>query len=1267
MPVLNKCRGLITFPNEVFKEEGALEIADNVVIDANDTIEPRRGFADFGSSIGIDSDRIKQILQYKGRILRHYKNTLEFDSTGQGNFSSFSGTFDEVEDGLRIKSLESQSNLYFTTKTGIKKISATSASNFSASSGYVVDAGVVKAVGIEADLKFTEGGFLPPQSKCAYRVLWGYRDTNNVLHLGAPSERFVLINTSADVKTPEAFTLSFLSATPSDYSSSTGTNRYVSFSSKDDDYFIWFKDGTSIQPVDSGTISKTAIEVDITGAASADEIAARTASVLGNFVATFDIELSSNIITITSLEEGENLIDASSSSALTQVTTSVIQNGSLTAGQSANAEITFSIPTEIQSTDYFYQIYRTSPVTVTEGVTLEDIDPGDEMNLTLETNLTQAEITAGIVTVDDIITEQFRSSGAYLYTNPNTGEGILQANERPPIAKDIALFRNYTFYANTKSRHKKQFNLLSVSGFTSGLSNLIIGNSSVTREYTFVGATQVQSFDTVADVSDSLDGKYFLINTARNEIKYYVWFSTGAGAPDPAVTNRVGLKVIIDTNDSANDNALSCAEALGNVGFTVSVLANNVEVTWDKNGNVDDAVDGNTGFTFNAPSVDGDGEDKASQDILLSSLVSVGQAIEETALSIIRIVNADTLSPVNAYYLSSTDDLPGIVLFESRSLEDDAFYVATSDSSIESKFNPTVPVTETITAISATNPAQITSAGHGLTTGDKVYIYNTDSTPVLLGSYDVTVIDPNTFSVNEEVLGVGTTGIWFLASFSSDNSVSPNRVYYSKLNQPEAVPILNYIDVGPKDSEIKRIIPLRDNLFALKSDGVYIITGSTAPNFGARLLDGSVKITAPDTAVVLNNKIYCLSSEGVVSVTEGGVGIVSRNIEDKILGVTNFKFNNTNIPFSVAYDTDRAFIVWLQTRTTDEIATQAYRYNTFTQTWTRWTKSATCALVGNNDKLYIGDGDRNFLMEERKNFDRTDYSDRDFTLSIPVNAVSSSIIEISSTQEVNEGDVIRQLQTVTVSQYNRLLLKLDIDVGLDDTDYFSSLQAFAGDSMSAKLDALNDKLVLDDSSGVITPKTFSSDITLMQQEYNILIAELNNASSDVKFNNYSVSSGTVPFEAIVIEILDGNKVTLNYPINYLVGDITVYKGIDTDILWSAQHFGSADLMKQIREGTIIFDQNNFYGGSIGYNTDRSQNFEYIDFLMKGIGSWGDDVWGENTFGGLGSEIPKRTLIPKDKQRCRYIRVRYKHINARETFRVIGVSLEPRQISKRAYR
>lgn len=61
---------------------------------------------------------------------------------------------------------------------------------------------------------------------------------------------------------------------------------------------------------------------------------------------------------------------------------------------------------------------------------------------------------------------------------------------------------------------------------------------------------QVSSIQFVADVADSLDGKYFNFDTAAS--KYSIWFSTGAGALQPTVSGRELIKVTIGTGDTAD-------------------------------------------------------------------------------------------------------------------------------------------------------------------------------------------------------------------------------------------------------------------------------------------------------------------------------------------------------------------------------------------------------------------------------------------------------------------------------------------------------------------------------------------------------------------------------------------------------------------------------------------------------------------------------------------------------------------------------------------
>lgn len=1269
MSNLTKAKGLRTFGNELILEDGYLEVADNCNIDELGVIQNRRGFREYGDELSDSNATVDQLMIYKDRIFRHWDGNLEFDN-GFGVFSQFSGTYNETQAGLRIKYQEAKGNLFFTTDEGIKKISATSSDQFSTAAGYITDAGIARATDIEATIVPETGGFLPPQSKCAYRVLWGIRDTNNNLLLGAPSERFVLTNSSEDSALPEQFDIAFSGTAETDLA-----GNYILFSTSSTDYVLWWSNAANnTEPQTSETLARTYIEVDIDGfGATTSSLVNATANAIAD-ISLYSVNINGTTIEVTSTEDGTDIVDASAATEAgfipANLTVTTVSQGQTVSGTFANADVTFSVPSDITDTAYFYQLYRTTAVEATSGLTLNDIDPGDEMNLVFETNLTDAEIIAGEVTVNDITTETFRASGAFLYTNPNSGQGILQSNNRPPIATDVELFRSTMFYSNTKTKHRKQIDVLSTLGYTSGVSSIIIGNSSSAREYVFVGAQEITDItcDTVANTTAD---SWIEIYSANDERAYYVWFDKGGGT-DPAVANKISVRVDLSSITTAAEVSAALTSALNLTGdFTVTDNTGSITVETIKNGNVTDAVLGSTapgGAWAIVVTQQGDGEDKSNQDVLLSNDTSVGQAIDEQARSLVRVVNADSLSPVVAYYVSGADSIPGQIFFESKSLVDDNFYIGATDPSIQDKYSPELPLTESITAISIASEAQITSAGHGLSTGDTVYIYDTDSTPVIQGGYTVTVVDTDNFTVPVTTTATGTMGFWFKNTVQSDNEVSPNRLYFSKTGLPESVPLLNYIEIGAKDKEISRIIALRDNLFALKEDGIYIVTGSSSPNFGSRLLDSSVKIIAPDSAVVLNNRIYCLTDEGVVAITEAGAEVLSRPIEDRILAVTNPSVDFRYKTFGVSYDSDRAYILFLPTDSDSTVADQAYRYNSITGTWTRWTKDATCGIVLEvGDKLYIGDGSRAFVDEERKNRNRTDYSDRDFEKVIQTDGVTDTVIALNSLTDIELGDAIEQIQAMSISKFARLTTMLDKDSGLDDTDY-NSLNPAIGADMVLALDNLNAKLVADDSSGTVSARTFSADPTTQQTEFNELVAELNDVSCDTFFKDYSEITYLTPYEAVVESIDESNNtVTVNQPLPLISGSSTIYKMIMMEVEYQPQHFGDQSLQKQVRQGTFMFDQTNFYGGKVAYASDLSQNFEYVDFDTDGVGDWGFQPWGEFVWGGEGKEVPKRTYIPRQKQRCRFLKVRLEHNNAREIVRLNGISLDPRAISRRAYR
>jgi hypothetical protein len=87
------------------------------------------------------------------------------------------------------------------------------------------------------------------------------------------------------------------------------------------------------------------------------------------------------------------------------------------------------------------------------------------------------------------------------------------------------------------------------------------------------------------------------------------------------------------------------------------------------------------------------------------------------------------------------------------------------------------PLSGSITAISADTNAIITSVAHGLSSGDKVLITGSDSTPVVDGIYEVSIIDSNSYSIPVATTVSGTAGAWvkYLDVIQATNSTIPTN------------------------------------------------------------------------------------------------------------------------------------------------------------------------------------------------------------------------------------------------------------------------------------------------------------------------------------------------------------------------------------------------------------------------------------------------------------------------------------------------------------
>ncbi len=580
-----KVTGLALQSNSFAVPEGAYERLDNCVVTQDNIIKKRRGYSEFYDVGGVVMAR--NLCEYQDKILDLCDGVVQvYTQNADGSFNSVStlgGAPFSIPAGKKGRYVQSNGNLYFTADEGIFKVESTTAP--------LLEAGIDPATDLQVFLleKSAAETFFRPDSQISYRILFGRRDANNNVVIGAPSQ---IVSTTNPIRT------------------------------------------------DSATLAVTTVTVAATahGLAVSDVIYVVNADSDGipdgNY--TVDTTPDANHFTFT----------ANSGTAGTVLSWGTFKTVSLDA----------AIPSGI-TTEFFYRIYRTS-VSAAEDI------PADESTLQLvdEQNLTTEQISTGFFIYVDSTPDILR--GEYLYTNPNTGEprGILEANEKPPMSQDVALFNNHVFYANVETPFNLTLNLISSNSTT-------MPNGA---EFTITQGMIVE------------------------EYKGYLQPRVGNLTVRATSVSFVLTDVTINYNAHGfnNGDIIAVAQALDVNGNQLSTLPQGDYVVSGAGAN---------SFHITAPmtptglvNLSFAGVETAAGERIFyiedSDLTSVASALSNTARGIVRAINRNTASAVSAYYVSPTDGIPGKMVFRTKETTA-TFTVNAVTAAIVDSFNPPLPLT----------------------------------------------------------------------------------------------------------------------------------------------------------------------------------------------------------------------------------------------------------------------------------------------------------------------------------------------------------------------------------------------------------------------------------------------------------------------------------------------------------------------------------------------------------------------------------------------
>ena len=290
--------------------------------------------------------------------------------------------------------------------------------------------------------------------------------------------------------------------------------------------------------------------------------------------------------------------------------------------------ITASIPSEILSTEYVYQVYRTS------GSVNALAEPEDNFRLVAEQNLSANDVSNKFLTYTDDLPDLLLAGQPFLYTN-SAQEGILQLNSRPPRCADVAIFKGYAFYADTVQYHLRSMTLVDPTLITSG-NKLSVTDGTTTETYLFLGNN---SNEPIGNSSVTVAASVSLPNATITSNNH--GFANGD---------------IIRVTDGDTSN-IPAGE------YTVSnVAANTFKIT---------VASGATGNVV----LEGvrRGTERIVKLVVPTLSVTTSQSIFFTASYLIKAFNRNPNSIIYAQYTSEVTAPPGSLSFLAKNLDQDAY------------------------------------------------------------------------------------------------------------------------------------------------------------------------------------------------------------------------------------------------------------------------------------------------------------------------------------------------------------------------------------------------------------------------------------------------------------------------------------------------------------------------------------------------------------------------------------------------------------------
>lgn len=620
----------------------------------------------------------------------------------------------------------------------------------------------------------------------------------------------------------------------------------------------------------------------------------------------------------------------------------------------------FYFPSQLDAGDQV-EFYRTI---VTVGFT-----PRPETYLALTYTLTSGDISAGYFVPPNDVTQD-ADLGAELYTDSAQG-GAIAAKYRPPIASVLSWWQRCMWYGRTRATQRLALTISNL--YAAGVASFASNSTGVgpNRAWQFTSASNSV---TVTDTTGIVQGMVITDN--------FLLGPTVAGTYVPAntyVTGISGTTVTMSHNALASGSADIAALPLTPIA---GLMAYTTTGTLTSGSSTVTGIPSTTGmrvgmyFTTNASSAGGSTSASAVPagtkilQILSSSSIKLDNNATSTGSVTFYVGDVITINSADFYAWRMPARSPNS-FWQSQPWDTSVnpprgFHIGMPDDSAQlGPFNYGLTMMNLAIVINyyaLTHPTwrvRATAVGDlydfvALSTGD-------DGTKSWPGTTPVSIVLEGASEIGDISLDGISVSCTCTTAFSpnmpqdAESTTRPNRVYFSDLDEPESVPLVNFIDIGLLDEPIQALVPLRNALLVFKTDGIWRITGAGPAGWTVEQLETRLKLIRPETVTSMNGVAYAWTDRGFFSIDEGAAQSLSANTIDVELRQAAAAFDGqplTHGTFVVCWRRRNLVLLGVPDGAQATATARVYVFCITTGAWSEWPVAWGCAGESVNDTLY---------------------------------------------------------------------------------------------------------------------------------------------------------------------------------------------------------------------------------------------------------------------------------------------------------------------------